>query len=365
MSSNKIKSKFQGFNIDILSIDVGVKTQDILLYNNSSSINFKLVLPSASLRLYQTVQKYTKEKKHLILTGEIMGGGPLKAALYNHIKNGFKVFMTTRSAKTVKDNLDKVKNSGIYIVTEEEARKYINDKSFAHITTSDIDVDLLKYFLEKNGFIFEPKSIAVAVQDHGYSGPDEKDNITRFKLFRDFIPGVVSDFGFASPPDIYSRMCGIKRLLKKHFPDAQHLIMDSKIAGIFGALYGTKLHDALIIEIGNAHTTAAIIKNEKIIALFEHHTGMLTTASSKLKYYIDKFTAGKLTNQEIIDDGGHGCYIPDSGEFNINNNLLILATGPNRSLIEESGLCFKYAMPYNDIMIAGNIGLIECCKRMH
>ena len=75
--------------------------------------------------------------------------------------------------------------------------------------TSDIDIDSLRYFLEKNGFIFEPKIIAVAVHDHGYAGPNENDNITRFRFFKDSIPGRVSDFGFIEPPEIYTWITNI------------------------------------------------------------------------------------------------------------------------------------------------------------
>lgn len=69
---NNIKNKFPELKVNILTIDVGAKTQDILLYNSSSNNNFKLILPSASYRLFNTVKKYTKERKHLIITGEVM-----------------------------------------------------------------------------------------------------------------------------------------------------------------------------------------------------------------------------------------------------------------------------------------------------
>jgi uncharacterized protein (DUF1786 family) len=364
MKKVNTKNKFQELKVDILSIDVGAKTQDTLLYNGSYENCFKLILPSASYRLFHNVKKYTKEKKNLIITGEVMGGGPFKIALFEHIKNGLKVYMTSQSAKSIKDNLDEVKKTGIEIISEDKATEILNDKSFAHIKTNDIDIDTLRYFLEKNGFTFSPKIVAVAVQDHGYAGPDENDNITRFRLFKNSIPGRVSDFGFTEPPHIYSRMCGVKNLLKKHFPDSRYLIMDSKIAGIFGALYGTQIQTALVIEVGNAHTTAALIKNEEIISLFEHHTGIILKNPSKLKYFVDLFIAGKLTNQEIIDDGGHGCYVSTIKEISNIYGLPILVTGPNRTKIENSGLQCEYAMPNSDVMIAGNIGLVECCKKI-
>ena len=79
-------NKFSALKVDILSIDVGAKTQDILIYNGFYENCFKFVLPSASYRSFHTVIKYTRKKKNLIITGEVMGGGPFKIALYEHIK---------------------------------------------------------------------------------------------------------------------------------------------------------------------------------------------------------------------------------------------------------------------------------------
>ncbi len=107
--------------VQILSIDVGARTQDILLYNDSYETSFKLILPSPTLIHANAVKKFTGRKEHILVTGETMGGGTFNHALYNHISKGLKVYMTKRAAYTVRDDLEVVKKKGIKIISDGEA----------------------------------------------------------------------------------------------------------------------------------------------------------------------------------------------------------------------------------------------------
>lgn len=45
-----------------------------------------------------------------------MGGGPVNKAIKNHLDKGYRVLMTEQAARTVRDDLERVKSMGIEIV---------------------------------------------------------------------------------------------------------------------------------------------------------------------------------------------------------------------------------------------------------
>jgi uncharacterized protein (DUF1786 family) len=349
--------KTKDLKIRIVSIDVGAWTQDILLYNDSYESAFKLILPSPTLILANKVRKSTNEGKHIVVTGEIMGGGPFNHALYNHISSGFDVYMTENAARTVRDDLDIVKEKGIKVTWEKEASELM-ENGMEHIETKDIDKAALESSLRNFGFDFHPEIVAVGVEDHGVAPKGESDRVRRFHHFNNFIPAGISDFGFSEPPSFYSRMMGVKRTLNAEFPDSKYLIMDSKIAAMFGGLFGSGKKNAVTMDVGNGHITVASIEDEKITGLFEHHTGMLTR--EKIEILVRKFSQGDLTNKEVYDDGGHGCCIAKPiGDADI------IATGPKRNILLGSELEIEFVNPYGDTMISGNVGLTECAKKKY
>jgi len=42
-----------------------------------------------------------------------MGGGPITFAIKEHLQRGYKITMTPEAARTIKDNLQRVKRIGI------------------------------------------------------------------------------------------------------------------------------------------------------------------------------------------------------------------------------------------------------------
>jgi uncharacterized protein (DUF1786 family) len=349
------KKKSKDLKVRILSIDVGAWTQDILIYDDSYESGFKMILPSPTLIYANRVKKFTQEGKHIVVTGEIMGGGPFNHALYNHISQGLDVYMTENAAYTVRDDLDVVNDKGIKVINDIEANELI-EKGMVHIETKDIDRKALESSLKNFGFDFNPKIVAVGVEDHGVAQKGQSDRLCRFNHFKDFIPSGISEFGFLEPPEFYSRMMGVKRSLNAQFPDSKCLIMDSKIAAMFGGLNGSGRKNAITMDVGNGHITVASIEDERITGLFEHHTGMLTR--DKIENLVRKFTQGNLTNKEVFDDGGHGCCITKPiGDVDI------IATGPKRNILIGSELKIDFVNPYGDTMITGNVGLTECAKK--
>jgi uncharacterized protein (DUF1786 family) len=354
---HNITNEFNEINTSILSLDISAYTQNILLFN-SYDYYYKLHLPSPSLILANRIKKFTNEKKHVVLSGETMGGGAINLALFDHIKAGLKVYMTSRAAMTVRDNLTEVKKKGINIIEEEEVEQFRSNEEFEILSTWDINRHLLESTLTNYNINLNPEIVTIAVEDHGIAKTGQTDREGRFEYFREVIPNNISRFCYPSPPDFYSRMMAVKRTLNSEFPDAKHLIMDSKIAAMYGALKSAGEKSAITIDAGIGHTIVALFEDENITGLFEHHTRFLEPV--KLRKLIYKFQAGELTNDEIVSDGGHGCYINNP----ITNNIPIIATGPMRKLFEGSGLNVEFEYPIGDIMSTRNVGLIECAKKI-
>jgi len=333
----------------ILAIDVGMGTQDILIYDSEKFIEncFKMVLRSQTQIIAGRILKETRLKNDNVLVGETMGGGPCAGAVRRHIEANLTVYATEKAALTLNDSIGKVKEMGVIIITEAESEELKASK----IKMCDVD----KPAIEKALSLFDiqtPDDFAVAVQDHGYS-PDISNRKFRFDYFREKMiddPNLNSFVYKDYIPERFTRMKAAQSLL----PGA--LLMDTGIAAITGALLDSNAKlPCLAVNIGNGHTLAGIIDDGEIIALMEHHTHQMS--SGKLDDLLERLCNGTLGNDEIYDDGGHGCYIRKStGIVNIGS---ILVTGPRRDIMRTSGLDLRFAAPYGDMMLTGCFGLVE------
>ncbi len=330
----------------LLAIDVGMGTQDVLLYDSRRSIEncFKMVLPSQTQILAQRISRETKLKHDIVLTGETMGGGPSSAAVRKHLEAGLAVFATETAALTLNDNLDKVKEIGVVIVSENE----VGESGASRIELCDVDKRTLQKALLLFGLSL-PENFAVAVQDHGYS-PSASNRIFRFEYFRDIMKhdGSLDSFVYKNNiPPHFSRMKAVERTL----PSA--LLMDTGIAAIRGAILDENAKPpCLVVNVGNGHTLAGIVNEGVLVSLFEHHTSMMT--ARKLDSYLKRLCDGTLGFQEVFDDGGHGCFVRESIEPSS-----ILVTGPRREIMRYSKLNVRFAAPFGDMMLTGCFGLLD------
>lgn len=331
----------------LLAIDVGMGTQDILLYDSKKSIEncFKLVLPSQTQIIAQRISQETGLKHDIILVGETMGGGPCSGAVRRHLEANLDVFATEKAALTLHDDLNKVKEMGVVIVSEDEA----NELKASMIEMRDVDKPALEKALELFG-ISLPDNLAVAVQDHGYS-PLASNRIFRFEYFRDVIKkdGALNSFVYkGNIPMRLSRMKAVERTL----PGA--LLMDTGMAAIRGALLDENTKPpCLVVNIGNGHTLSGVVDDGRLISYLEHHTHQMTT--NKLDDYLKRLYSGTLDFQEVFDDGGHGCYIREG----VDKPGSILVTGPRRELMRRSKLDYRFAAPFGDVMLTGCFGLMD------
>ena len=350
----------------ILAIDIGAGTQDILLYDSRrrEENNLKLILPSPVQILASKIRKCRKES--ILVKGTTMGGGVFALALLEKIKEGKKVFITEKAARSIRDDIDELKNFGFRIISSEEAEEIEKKRSndICVIEAKDVDFDYIFNFLKKineESFDF----IGIAVQDHGFE-KGKSDRITRFSKIKEMLEkeNSLSSFLFSPPPQIFTRMRAnyeyLKEKLEEKKIDARVFIVDTKIAAIAGALHGVKERPCMVFDIGNAHTMCAIVKNKFSIAgIFEHHTALLSR--EKIEKFATKLALGRLSNEEIYSDDGHGAYsIENAG--GITGIKKILVTGPKRELIKGASLNFSYAMPFGDIMLSGAVGIVDLIK---
>src|SRR5207253_6859327 len=109
--------------MQILTVDVGTGTQDVLLFDSERELEncFKLVLPSPTMVIADRVRAATAARKRLVLTGVTMGGGPSHWATMDHVRAGLEAFATPDAARTFDDDLDAVVEMGIRVVSDDEA----------------------------------------------------------------------------------------------------------------------------------------------------------------------------------------------------------------------------------------------------
>lgn len=340
----------------ILAIDVGMGTQDILLYDDSRvpENNIKMVFPAMTQILARRV---VSSRNDLCFHGSTMGGGPLAYAIKNHIRKGFKVAMTPGAAKSLRDNLEQVREMGVEIIAEDE----VGEGKGELIETKDVDFPFIKRLLAEVGESSDFDFIGVAVQDHGYA-QGKSDREFRFEKFREALEkeGKLYSLGYYNPPAHYTRMCSLVKVIKEHH-SGRAFVVDTKIAAIAGALHDEGETPVIAVDIGNGHTTAALMKDRtEVLGLFEHHTHMLKRRL--LEDYLRRFAAGELTNEEVFRDGGHGCYSREGVPFR--NVKKILVTGPSRGLLTNSDLRVSFANPMGDVMMTGTVGIVDMIKKL-
>ena len=137
--------------------------------------------------------------------------------------------------------------------------------------------------------------------------------------------------------------------------------MDSTLAAMAGCLYDRPLPLAgvIAVNIGNSHVTASLI-TDRILGFMEHHTSLLTP--EKLGQLLRRLGSGKLTDDEVSGDGGHGSfYLTD---VVTEEQHVVLATGPRRMMIGTSGVGFHFAAPTGDVMMTGAFGLVKAVEKV-
>ncbi|MGP8320256.1 MAG: DUF1786 domain-containing protein [Methanosarcinaceae archaeon] len=367
----------------IIAIDIGTGTQDILLYDAKKEVENSLimVMPSPTVIIADRIRRATDAGIHIVLTGGIMGGGPCVRAIREHVSSGLLVYATRNAALTINDNLDRVCSMGITLIDEKEISSFPDD--VLNIVLKDIDTDAIFGALSNFGVNVgadEPIRFAVALQDHGES-PDISNRICRFRYFEEQIKkgGDLNLFTYSGNdiPLYLTRIRSASEMLDLSGYDSKNkaednennkdhsIFMDTGPAAIFGALLDTAAEQpSIVVNIGNGHTIGALVVDNQVQALFEHHTSKMDV--EKLQDHILRLAEGTLTFEEVFNDGGHGCYIDKNVGFDAIKSVMI--TGPKRGVLQNSResqrntelwVKLYFAAPFGNMMLSGCFGLLS------
>lgn len=339
--------------MQVLCIDIGSGTQDILLLDTNQTVEnaVQIVTPAPTVRIAKQIEAATYSGESVVLTGETMGGGACTNALMEHLKVGCKAYATTKAALTFHDNLEKVSSWGVELISGDEVNVVRNSKI---IRMGDIELDTLAKSLSFWGIVFKPDAIAVAVMDHGAAPFSESQRTFRFQQLDNLLSNsnLLDSLIFTSEdlPVIFSRMQAIKRTIKVGIP---LIFMDTGAAAVLGVSVDktVAVHShRLVINLGNSHTIAFLLENRRIMGFFEHHTSALSL--DKLENLLGKLISADLSQEEIWNDGGHGSLILERG-----TNPFIVSTGPRRELLISSRIKPYLAAPFGNMMLTGCYGL--------
>jgi uncharacterized protein (DUF1786 family) len=353
----------------ILTVDVGTGTQDIFLYDSQLDLEngLKLVVPSPTMIVRQRIRQATLRREPVLLHGVMMGGGPSAWAADEHIQAGLPLFATPPAARSFNDDLEKVREMGVQLVSEDEASRLPGP--LRRIELRDFDFAAIAQALAQFGVSLDGlAAVAVAVFDHGDAPPEVSDRQFRFDYLDERIRSEnrLSAFAFRADriPPIMTRLQAVaesaRRSALRDLGEVPLVVMDTAPAAVLGATFDPTVRErqrVMIANVGNFHTLAFRLGPVGIEGVFEHHTGFLD--QPKLDHLLRSLADGTLTHAAVFGDHGHGALIYDSQPLPLDApGFGVVVTGPRRSLMRGSPLRPYFAVPYGDMMIAGCFGLL-------
>ena len=272
------------FKGSLMAVDVGGGTQDIFIWEPGQTVEngVKLVLPAPTQVLARRIQRLTAQGQPIFLQGRVMGGGAVTQAVRHHLGQGLPVYATAQAAFTFSDRLEAVQAWGV-ILTESPPPEAVT------LTLGDVGVEDWRQVLAAFEVPF-PSHFAVAVQDHGFH-PQGSNRRFRFQGWENFLEqgGKLAALASRQPLSHFTRMAAVAEVL----PGV--MLMDTCAAGVRGALLDPQARGHLergltVINVGNAHTFAALVRGDRLWGIYEHHTGLLSP--EKLWDHVGAIPAG-------------------------------------------------------------------------
>lgn len=343
----------------ILAIDMGTGTQDILVFDSARPVenSIKMVLPSATEIAARRIRRATANRTAVVLTGVNQGGGPCGWALEAHLQAKLPAYATESAAVTFDDDLDRVRDMGVTLISGDEAATIRGD----HIVLHDLDLDALRTALAAFEEPGDFDGLALGCLDHGAAPPDVSDRVFRFDHLRRVMESRNDLLSFATrPAALPPYLTRARAMVSEAAREAPVAFMDTGPAAALGALHdpAVRSHDEqLILNLGNMHLLGFHLRGRRVASLFEHHTGELSTAM--IETFTRRLADGSLDNADIFNSKGHGAYHCAreivSGAF----PAIVAVTGPQRHRLRDSSLAPYFAAPFGDMMISGCFGLLR------
>ena len=337
----------------ILAIDIGAGTMDVLLHDPTQPMEnaVQLVLPSATALVGRRIESARRDGRPVFLHGNLMGGYHTTNAVWRHLEAGLAVYATERAAGTVHDDLDLLRRRGVRITDDPPP-------DAVAIELHDLDLARLAKAIGPYDVTL-PATVAVAAQDHGFS-PTSSNRLFRFEHWKRYLEpgGTLADHIWAKPPDYMKRLLAIQA----DAPGA--IVADTGPVAVLGALEDERVaaeaeRGACIVNIGNQHTLALLVRREELFGVIEHHTEAMDSA--KLERLVARLIAGTITHDEVFSDDGHGALVLDAyreaGPF-----TFVAVTGPNRAMAKPLG--WYFAAPHGAMMLSGCFGLVRGVRQM-
>jgi uncharacterized protein (DUF1786 family) len=351
--------------MQILAVDVGTGTQDILLFDSERTPEncLRLVMPSPTTLLAQRIGRATEAGLPLLITGVIMGGGPCSWAVEAHRRAGLRVLATRDAARTFNDDLEWVQRElGVEIVADETAAELVAQRDYAYVEFRDFDYEAIRSAFAAFGVLLQPDALALAVFDHGAAPPEVSDRQFRMDYLRERLghDRRLSTFAFRGP-DTPPSMTRLRALADAAVAQAglPAVVMDTAPAAVLGAWEdpGVSAHpDALVVNVGNFHTLAFQFRDAQFARLFEHHTGLLTPA--ELTTWLNRLADDSITHEMVFADHGHGALALDHQPVPVE---FVAVVGPRRAMLRGSDLPTYFAVPHGDQMFSGCFGMLRAC----
>lgn len=350
----------------ILAVDMGTGTQDILLFDSSGPVenSIKLVMPSATSIAAGRIRRATAGARAVLLTGVIQGGGPCHWALEDHLRAGHAAYATPEAARTFDDDLDRVRAMGVRVVSEDEAarldRRAEARPAVDRIELRDLDLGAIRAALAAFDVPGAFDGLALGCLDHGDSPPDYSDRLFRFDHLRRVVERENDLRAFAYlPEELPEYLTRARTMLSCAEGDGPLVFLDTGPAAALGALQDPGVGSAgeqLVLNLGNMHALAFHLQDTRILSLYEHHTGEMTT--EQIEDFTERLVAGSLRHEEVFESKGHGVfYAPDGGSNG--GSPIVAVTGPQRGRLRGSRLDPYFAAPHGDMMISGCFGLVR------
>jgi uncharacterized protein (DUF1786 family) len=344
---------------------VGTGTQDILLFDTTASPEncVKLVMPSATSIAAARIRDATRRREPAIISGRLQGGGPCHWALEDHLRAGLPAYATPEAALTFDDELDRVTEMGVVLVSEDEARGLRG----AQVGLRDLDLDAIGTALRAFGVDAAYDGFAVGCLDHGNSPPGYSDRLFRFDHLRSVVEQGLDVRNFAYlPEELPDYLTRARELAGSLRPGIPAIILDTGPAAALGALQDPEVdghNERLVLNLGNMHALAFHLQGFEIVALYEHHTGEMT--NDQIEDFTLRLIDASLRHDEVFNSQGHGVFYA-MPRPRLHGVPFLAVTGPQRNRLRTTRLLHPYfAAPHGDMMLSGCFGMVAAFAYRH
>ncbi len=342
-------------------LDVGAGTLDLLCFDDATGEHFKAVVKSPVRTRAAAIENLPGD---LVVTGCEMGGGRVSAVLKNRART-HRVVMSDAAAATIHHDPDRVRSSGIVILSAAGARALAAKPGYTHVALGDIEPERIRSLVESLGVPFQFDIIGVCAQDHGVAPPGVSHLDFRHRLFasaldRSPYPHALVYRG-DRVPEAFNRLRSIAHAAAK-LPAREVYVMDSGLAAIQGACCDplcVAMERYMVMDIATSHTVGAAIIEDEIAGFFEYHTHDMTV--KKLDRLLSALPGGEISHNQIVREGGHGAYT--RRQFDFEKAETILVTGPKRALMNPSRHHLSNGAPWGDNMMTGTVGVLEAIRK--